>query len=277
MSFLLYLLVGAVAGLLAGLLGIGGGLIIVPVLIITFQAMGFQPEVLTHLAVGSSLATVTATATASSWEHHRRGGVRWEIFLFLAAGIAVGSFLGAKTATHLQGPVLQMLIGAFAVAVGAKMLGLPGRRSETKPAVRGTALHRLPGGPAALAAAGGVIGWVAAMFGIGGGPLTVPYLTWRRLPARQAVGTSAACGMPIGLVGALTFICTGWQVDGLPDWSTGFVYWPAVLGIVLTSMVCARLGAKLAHKLPGQTLKRIFAVLLFVVGSKFLLSGFGLM
>lgn len=295
MIFLLYLSLGAIAGLLAGLLGIGGGLVIVPVLILAFQHQGFSPEVLTHLAVGTSLATVIVTSMASAWEHNRHGSVRWATFAFLASGIVVGSFLGVKTAGRLSGPVLQALIGVFAIAVAVQLSGIAswkrGRLGRVKrgppfsglsddPRCRAllrstrptmTQPNKLPG-TGELVGTGGVIGWVSTIFGLGGGLLTVPYLTWRNIRTQHAVGTSAACGFPIAVVGAITNIQEGWHQAALPDFSSGYVYWPAFLGIVLTSTLFARLGAKLAHRLPAETLERIFAVLLLLVGVKFIIA-----
>ena len=271
MIFLLYISLGAIAGLLAGLLGIGGGLIIVPVLILAVQHQGFSPEVLTHLAVGTSLATIAVTSTASAWEHNRHGSVHWATFVFLSLGIVVGSFLGVKTAGRLSGPTLQVLIGVFAIAAAVKLSGIARFRQAGPKHDESSRQCKLPG-TGELVGTGGVIGWVAAMFGIGGGLMTVPYLTWRDIRTRQAIGTSAACGFPIAIVGAITNIQEGWQQAALPDFSSGYVYWPAFFGIVITSTLFARLGAKLAHRLPAETLKRIFAVLLLLVGMKFIIA-----
>ena len=260
MEFLLYMLLGAAAGVLAGLFGVGGGLIIVPVLVFSFTAQGFAPEVLTHLAVGTSLATIIFTSINSVLEHQRKGAVRWPIFAWMALGIFLGTGLGSLTAASLQGPLLQKVIGSFAILIAIQMaLDLKPRASRAVP------------GRLGLTAAGGVIGWASAIFGIGGGSLTVPFLTWRSVVMQQAVATSAACGLPIALAGALSFMLIGWERPALPAWSLGFVYLPALLGIALTSMYFARLGARLAHRLSPRLLKRLFALLLFCVGSSFLL------
>jgi uncharacterized membrane protein YfcA len=262
---------GAIAGLLAGLLGIGGGLIIVPVLILTFQWQGVRPEVIEHLALGTSLATIIVTSCSSTWEHHRLKAVRWRVFVYLAVGIVVGSFLGAETASALNGATLEILIGALAIVVAGKMgLGRSPREGDREPPEPPEL--RLPR-PLGLIAWGVVVGTVASMFGIGGGLLTVPLLTWCRVRTQEAVGTSAACGIPISVVGALTYVATGWNTPGLPPYSTGHVYWPALLGIVLTSVVFARLGARLAHKVHTVSLRRMFAVLLIVVGIKLSVGG----
>lgn len=265
LTLLMYLLLGAAAGVVAGLFGIGGGLLIVPVLVFSFKLQGVPVEVLTHMAVATSLATIVVTSISSIMAHHKRGAVRWALFRPLALGILVGAFLGVLTAGRLQGDVLQMLIGCFALAVAAQMAF--GLKPDSTPGPE-------PSG-GALVGAGGVIGWASALFGIGGGTLTVPFLSWRHVPMQQAVATSSACGLPIALVGACTNIYEGWGHEGLVDWSLGYVYLPAFAGIVLTSPFFARIGARWAHSLPAPVLRRIFALLLTVVGLRFLISNLG--
>lgn len=260
MAFLLYLILGAAAGVLAGLFGVGGGIIIVPILIYSFQAQGLDPTLLTHLAVGTSLATIVFTSVNSVMAHQRKGAVRWPIVTWMTMGILLGAGLGALTAAAIKGPMLQQVIGVFAIAIAIQMgLALQPKASRAVP------------GKLGLTAAGGVIGWASAIFGIGGGTLTVPFLSWRSVPMHQAVATSAACGLPIAAASALGFMLTGWQQPGLPPWSLGFVYLPAVVGIAATSMLFARFGAQLAHALPVPLLKRLFALLLFCVGVSFFL------
>ena len=260
MILLLYLALGAVAGLLAGLFGIGGGLIIVPVLVISFAYQGISPDVLTHMAVGTSLATIVFTSMSSVKAHQEKKGVRWDIFKPMAVGIVLGAILGVYTAAELSGPVLQKIIGVFALLMAVQM----GFGLKPKPG------RDIPGN-AGLATVGTGIGWASAIFGIGGGSLSVPFLSWCNVRMQQAVGTSAACGLPIAITAALTNIYKGWGDAALPEWSAGFIYLPAFIGIIITSVYFARIGAKLAHKLSPIMLKRIFAVLLVVVGLKFLL------
>ncbi|MCQ4266525.1 sulfite exporter TauE/SafE family protein [Pseudomonas stutzeri] len=260
MEFLLYLLLGSGAGVLAGLFGVGGGLIIVPVLVLSFGAQRFSPEVLTHLAVGTSLATIVFTSINSILTHHRKGAVRWPMVLWMTIGILLGAALGSLTAAALQGAMLQRIIGIFAIVMAVQMaFDLRPKASTGQP------------GKPGLSLAGVVIGWASAIFGIGGGSLSVPYLSWRGLPMQQAVATSAACGLPIALAGAVSFIVVGWQTPDLPEWSLGFVYLPAVLGIAATSMFFARLGARLAHRLSPRVLRLLFALLLLSVGTHFLI------
>ncbi|CAI8924684.1 putative membrane transporter protein [Pseudomonas chlororaphis] len=260
MEFPLYLLLGACAGILAGLFGVGGGIIIVPVLVFSFTLQGFDPSILTHLAVGTSLATIIFTSVNAVREHQRRGAVRWPIFAWMTLGILLGAGVGALTAEAISGPNLQKIIGVFALVVALQMtLDLRPKASRDVP------------GKLGLTLAGSVIGWASAIFGIGGGSLTVPFLTWRSVPMQQAVATSSACGLPIAVASAISFMILGWHDPLLPAHSLGFVYLPALLGIALTSMVFARFGARLAHRLSARLLKRLFAGLLFVVGLTFLL------
>jgi len=259
--FILYLILGALAGTMAGLFGLGGGLIIVPVLIFSFGFQGFSSEIAAHLAIGTSLATIVFTSISSIRTHHLHGAVRWELVRPMTVGIIIGALAGAWTASLLSGPMLKTIIGVFAILVALKML----LEANPKPG------RDVPG-KTGLGVAGGFVGWASAIFGIGGGTLSVPYLTWCNVRMQQAVATSAACGLPIALAGAAGNIWTGWQNPELPDLSVGFIYLPALVGIVATSVFFARIGAKLAHKLDGRLLKRIFAVVLIIVGLRFLLS-----
>lgn len=259
---LVYALVGAVAGLLAGLFGLGGGIIIVPALIYTFTSLGMTVDYLTHLAVGTSLMTIVITSISSVRTHHQKGAVIWPLALTVLPGIVIGSWLGSKTATGLAGYQLQMAFGGFAMLVAATMFfPAPANRAS------------LPGMPGRVLA-GGIIGWASALFGIGGGSLSVPFFSYCGVVMQRAVATSAALGLPIALVGALTYMWQGLHSGAaLPAWTTGFVYWPAFAGMVICSAPFARVGAKLAHRLPAAKLKRLFALFLLLVGAQLLVSG----
>ncbi|MGD9858939.1 MAG: sulfite exporter TauE/SafE family protein [Marinobacterium sp.] len=257
----LYLLLGALAGVVAGLFGIGGGLLIVPVLIVTFELQGISAAVLTHMAVATSLATIVVTSISSVRAHHGRRAVRWELFRPLGAGILFGALLGVNTAVQLPGPVLQLTIGIFVLLVAIQMaLNLKPSTGDAQPS------------KPELGVAGAGIGWASAIFGIGGGTLTVPYLNWRRIDMQQAVATSAACGLPIALMGASTNIWLGWGEQQLPAWSLGYVYLPAFAGIVVASYLTAPIGARLAHSLPQAKLKKVFALFLLAVSLRFILG-----
>lgn len=259
-SLFLYPVLGCFAGLIAGLFGVGGGMVIVPVLVLTFTAMHFPPAVLTHLAIGTSLATIIVTSLSAIHAHHGRGAVAWTAFRGLAPGLLLGAFAGAHVARLIPARELQILIGLFALLVALQFFtGWKGPLTDRP-------LPRAPG----LAAAGGLIGTASAVFGIGGGTFTVPFLTWHGVPMSRAVATASACGLPIALAGAIGFVTAGRDLNGLPDGTWGLVYWPAFAGIAATSLVFARIGAKLAHYLPATVLKRLFAGLLTLVGLSFL-------
>lgn len=260
-TLVLYLVLGALAGVVAGLFGIGGGLLIVPVLIFSFELQGISDSVLTHMAVATSLATIVITSISSVRAHHQRGAVRWELFRPLGVGILLGAVLGVTTAVQLSGPVLQLTIGVFVLLVALQMaLNLKPSAGEARPSTP------------ELGTAGVGIGWASAIFGIGGGTLTVPYLNWRRVAMQQAVATSAACGLPIALMGAATNMALGWGASELPPWSLGYVYLPAFVGIVLASSLTAPVGARLAHSLPQAKLKKVFALFLLAVSLRFILD-----
>ncbi|MEA3275729.1 MAG: sulfite exporter TauE/SafE family protein [Pseudomonadota bacterium] len=254
-----YLGTGVLSGLLAGLLGLGGGVVVVPALIWLFGQAGFVADWVPHLAVGTSLATIVGTGSASVYAHHQRGAVRWDLFSRLAPWIVLGAWIGSAVAGLLAQDWLQRTFAIFLLFVGLRMLW---RRRPAS--VQG------PPGAVGIGLAGTGIGSLSALVGIGGGTLTVPFLMRSGLDMRRAVATSSACGLPIAVAGTLGFIVVGWGREGLPAGSTGFVYWPAVAGILLASVPAAPVGARLAHSLPLKALKRIFAVLLLAVSLKLL-------
>lgn len=256
-----YLAIGAATGVLAGLLGVGGGVIVVPALAWLFPLQGVTETVTTHLAIGTSLATIIVTSISSARAHHQRGAVLWPVFWWLAPGIVVGALLGSKVACALCSDTLRIVFGVFELLVAAQM------GFGVKPAP-----HRgLPGTPGMLTA-GGVIGSVAAIVGTGGASLTVPFLTWCNTSIHKAVATSAACGLPIAVTGAIGFVFNGWHHPDLPAWSGGYVYGPAMLGIAAASMLSAPLGARLAYSLPTATLQKAFAGFLVIIGIKMLMG-----
>ncbi|MEQ6890387.1 sulfite exporter TauE/SafE family protein [Halomonas sp. CS7] len=259
-TLLAYLALGAAAGTLAGLYGVGGGLIIVPALIVAFELQGVAPEVAMHLAVGTSLATIVVTGASSAWGHHRRGSIRRDWFLALLPGLVLGAIAGVFVAGSLSGGRLGTLFGVFVILVALKMaLGRGPTAGDAQP------------GRITMGLAGAVIGGISALFGIGGGTLSVPWLSRCGATMTQAAGTSSACGLPIALFGAATFVVVGWGNPLLPSGAVGFVMLPALFGIVLASVPFARLGVWLAHRLPARLLRLSFAALLAVVGIKFLL------
>lgn len=256
-----YLLLGLASGFVAGLLGVGGGLIMVPVLVWLYDLQGFAPDYNIHLALGTSLAVIVFTSMSSVRAHHAHGAVRWQVVRRIAPGIVLGSLAGAIAAAWLPDRSLRLFFTAFLFYAATQMLlGL-----KPQP-------HRdLPGWPG-MTLAGGVIGVVSSWVGIGGGTLTVPFLAWCNVRLHEAIGTSAAVGFPIALAGAGGYALAGLAAPGLPPASLGFLYLPALAGIGLASVLSAPWGAKAAHRLPVGRLKRIFAGLLYILGVRMLLS-----
>ena len=259
-AIVLYLALGAVVGVVAGLLGVGGGLLIVPALSWWFLHTGLLPADTVQFAVGTSLATIVFTSLSSIRAHHRRGAVRWDVVRRLAPGIVLGTLAGALLASRMASATLAAVFGVFEIVI-AVYLAL-----DRRPAP-----HRTLPRPAGMLTAGGGIGAVSALLGIGGGTLTVPFLVWCNVVMREAVATASACGLPIALAGAAGFMVFGLDAQP-PRWATGYVYWPAVLGITVASVMTAPLGARLAHRLPSRSLKRVFSLVLLLLGLRMLLG-----
>ncbi|WP_435979436.1 sulfite exporter TauE/SafE family protein [Psychrobacter sp. DM4] len=275
MEILIFLVIGALAGFAAGLFGVGGGTIIVPLLFIVFTQMGYSPDNIMHLALGTSLATIIVTSISSLMAHNKKGAVMWPVFKNLAPGLALGCFLGAGIAGQISGLYLQLIVGVFLLWVAQKMfVGDKKKVASQTDNISGLeyAQIELPSKPKQLAA-GGVIGIASAIFGIGGGSLTVPYLTRYNVVMQKAVGTSAACGLPIAIAGALGFMFFGMQQQVDVPNTIGFVHIYAFLGIASMSFFTAKVGAKVAHILSPELLKKCFSLLLFVVGFYFLYKG----
>jgi len=255
----IFLVTGAVAGLIAGLFGVGGGMILVPILVMIFAAQGFAEAWLIHLALGSSLAVIVMTASSSIWAHHRHGAVLWPVFRQMLPGIVIGALAGGWVASRFHSDHLITAFGIVELLIAARLLlaGQPGAGRQM-PSTLGFILVAV------------IIGVLSALAGIGGGTLTVPFLLFCAVPMRNAVATSAACGLPIAFFGAAGYAWVGWGLEALPVGATGFVYWPAVICLVVTSMLLAPLGARLAHRLPPLLLRRLFALLLALLGLKML-------
>jgi uncharacterized membrane protein YfcA len=263
LPYFAYLSVGAIAGVLAGLLGVGGGLIIVPMLIFCFTRLGLPHESMMHLALGTSLASIAFTSVSSFMAHHKRGAVVWVAVRRIVPGILVGTFCGTFIASQLSTAWLKGFFSVFLGYVAVQML------LDKKPAPS----RELPG-MLGMSGVGSVIGLVSSLVGIGGGTLSVPFLLWCNLTGHRAIGTSAAIGFPIAIAGSLGYLVNGWQAESLPPGAVGYVYLPALACIVSASVLTAPLGVRLAHRLPVTRLKRIFAVLLIVVGVRMVLSLF---
>ncbi|MGE5650331.1 MAG: sulfite exporter TauE/SafE family protein [Bacillota bacterium] len=258
------LALGAAVGFAAGLLGIGGGMLLVPFMTMLFAAKEFPQEHIVHMAIATSLATIMFTSISSVRAHHARRAVLWPVVKLLAPGILIGSWIGPWIGAHLNSSTLALAFAVFVAFSGTQML------LDKKPA----AARQLPQAPG-MFAAGGAIGVLAGLVGAGGGFVSVPFMTWCNVKIHNAVATSAALGFPIALAGTLSNVYFGMKVADLPASSLGFIYLPALLVISLASVSTASLGAKTAHSLPVKTLKKVFALLLYSLASYMLYKAFG--
>ncbi|MCB5186238.1 sulfite exporter TauE/SafE family protein [Methylobacillus gramineus] len=261
MEFLLYFIAGAGAGILSGLLGVGGGTVIVPILVFIFTAQHVPEQHVMHMALGTSLATIILTSISSARAHHKKQNVHWGVVRQIAPGIIIGTLLGALLAGQMNTTLLKSIFAVFVLLIATQMI------INFTPAA-----HRQLPGKAGILMMGSMIGVISSLVGIGGGSVSVPYLIYCNFNARYAIGTSSAIGIPIAIAGTAGFMLAGYAGSALPAYSIGYIYLPAFLGIALTSMLTAPIGAYLAHQLPVATLKRLFALLLYIVGLKMLWS-----
>ncbi|RLA24886.1 MAG: sulfite exporter TauE/SafE family protein [Gammaproteobacteria bacterium] len=256
---LICLIFGCFSGVLAGLFGLGGGVVLVPFFLFLFESHGIANDLLMLMAVATSLATIIITSIAACIAHHRLSAVIWSYVFGLSYGIVIGVMIGAWVADAIATENLRFIFALYLLFVAVQMAMQSKLKVNFKPLT-----------PLTLKISGIVIGFVSSVLGIGGGTLTVPLLAKHQMPMRNAVAISSACGLPIAVFGTITYAFLGWQKAGLPEGSVGYVYLPAFIGIVTTSMLTAPLGAKLANKLPTKRLKRYFSLLLFVVAGKLL-------
>ena len=256
------LAVGAATGFVAGLLGIGGGMLMVPFLTLIFTARGYPEQHIVHMAIATALATILFTSISSVRAHHQHRAVLWRVVRILTPGIMLGSLIGAQIAGLL--PTLWLAL-VFAVFVGLSALQmLLGRKPKPT--------RELPRA-AGMFGVGTAIGFVSSMVGAGGGFMSIPYLTWGNVSIHSAVATSAAIGFPIAAAGTVGYVVAGYGEAGLPEGTLGFVYFPALVTIALASMITAPLGARTAHTLNTKPLQRIFSLLLFTLAGYMLYRG----
>jgi uncharacterized membrane protein YfcA len=256
---------GIFGGFAAGLLGIGGGMILVPFMTIIFTAMHFPPQLIVHMAIATCLATILFTSISSVRAHHLQGAVLWPVVRLLAPGLLVGSWIGPWIGKQMNSTVLALFFGIFVAVVATQML------VETKPAA-----HRELPGKGGMFAAGGAIGVLAGLVGAGGGFVSIPFMTWCNVRIHSAVATSAALGFPIALAGTLSNIYLGWDDPALPRHSLGYIYLPALAVIATASVIMAPLGARTAHRWPVARLRRVFAVILYALAGYMLWKGMAL-
>lgn len=253
-------LLGLCTGFLAGLLGLGGGMMMVPFLTIILTARHYPQEHVIKMAVATSLATICFTSMASVRAHHKRGAVRWAIVRVLAPGIVLGAFLGSQAAAAMPARVLGYLFAGF-VAFSATQLLL---NRKPKPS------RTLPGTPG-MFGVGGLIGVMSSLVGAGGAFISVPFMTWCNVSIHNAVATSAALGFPIALAGSLGYLVAGWNLPDMPAGALGYLYWPGFIVLSMASIVTAPIGARTAHSMDVAPLQRVFAFVLYALASYFIL------
>jgi uncharacterized protein len=252
-------LIGTGTGFLAGLLGIGGGMIMVPFLTIILAHKGYPADYTVKMAVATSLATIAFTSMSSVRAHHQRGAVLWPVVKVLAPGILVGSAIGAQVAHALPGKLLGVFFAVFVAFSATQML------LNRKP----KASRTLPGRLATFGV-GNVIGLVSSLVGAGGAFISVPFMTWCNVKIHDAVGTSAALGFPIALAGTIGYIYAGMGLPQMPAGSIGYLYLPGLVIISLASMLMAPLGARTAHRMDIQPLRKLFALVLYALAAYFI-------
>ena len=257
---------GLVTGLLAGLLGIGGGMLMVPFVTLILSAREVAPDLAVKMAIATSMTTIIFTSISSVRAHHKRGAVRWDLVRGLAPGIVLGGLVASLGVfAYIKGNVLALVFAGF-VGFSATQMAL-----DRKPAPS----RQVPG-TTGLLGAGGSIGFLSGLVGAGGGFISVPFMIWCNVAMHNAVATSAALGFPIALINSMGYIIGGHQIPGLPPHSLGYVWLPALVVIASCSVITAPLGAAAAHKLPVKKLKRVFALVLFGLGAYMLAKGLGL-
>jgi len=264
LALFVFLGLGTIAGVLAGLLGVGGGLVLVAALAWLLPGMGIPKDAAMHAALASSLASIVLTAAASARAHAKRGSVLWPTVAWMVPGLLVGGWFGSALAVHIDDGALRWIVAGYCFLAAAQLIfgGTRAAGDTQVPAPRGVP----------MTAAGVGIGAMSAVVGIGGGSMTVPLLVWRGVVPVRAVGTSSACGVAIGLASAVGYALHA-PAGALPHYAVGYVYLPAAIGVAAASVFAAPYGTRLAHYLRGDTLKRVFAGFLVLVGTSLLLGG----
>jgi len=257
--YLAYFILGAFVGIFAGMFGIGGGTILVPVLLFLFDAQHFPTEHLLHLALGTSMATIIFTSLASLHKHHQHGAVNWRVVRDITPGILIGTGIGALFAISVSPRFMGIFFALFVYFAAIQILL----------DVRPHASRQLPGA-AGMTLTGIFTGWLSSLVSIGGGTVVVPFQLWCNVPLKNAIGTSAAIGFPVAVGGTVGYIVIGMNIPALPAHNLGFVYLPALFWVAFASVITAPLGAMAAHRMKIGVLRKLFAVLLIALATKML-------
>lgn len=252
-----FLLLGGVVGFIAGLLGVGGGGVLVPVLSFMFLKMGIAQENVMHMSLGTSMACIIVTSLSSSYAHHKKGGVKWDIVKGMSIGVMLGTYTATFIASYLDSIYLALIFACFMTWAAVNMFS---NKQQVNVYNRGSSTRFF------IPAFG--IGNISALVSIGGGSLTVPYLIRQNVDMKSAVGTSAAIGLPISVAGTLGYLLNGLKADQLLAEQAGFIYLPAVVLISASSFLTVPLGVKTSHQLKVKTLKRVFSLLLIILSVK---------
>ena len=260
MEIFLYFLLGTFSGVLAGLFGIGGGIIIIPTYFFIFSYLGFADAILSHMVLGSSLGVIVFSSIASTFSHNIKEAVDWRLIRIVAPSIIVGSALGGITAGLIESSTLQGLVALFLVVASVQLI------FEFPPPPQNPRTNLI--GPVV---AGGGIGWLSGVFGIGGGIFSVPYFYHRGLKMMNAIGTSAACGIPIAISGSISYMLVGLNATDLPNYSIGYVYLPATIIVGIMSSITAKVGVNIAHRMKQKKLRIAFAFLVMIMALNLLM------
>ena len=260
MEIFLYFLLGTFSGVLAGLFGIGGGIIIIPTFFFIFSYLGFADQILSHMVLGSSLGVIVFSSISSTFSHNTKEAVDWKLIKVVAPSIVIGSALGGITAGLIGSDTLQGLVELLLVVATVQLI------FEITPPPQNTQTNLI--GPGI---AGGGIGWLSGVFGIGGGIFSVPYFYHRGLKMMNAIGTSAACGIPIAISGSISYMLIGINQSNLPEYSIGFVYLPATIIVGLMSSLTASFGVNIAHRMKQKKLRIAFAFLVMIMALNLLM------
>jgi len=254
-----YLLIGAGVGFMAGLLGIGGGMLQVPLMVFVFTAKNYPPEHVMHMAIATAMATIPFTAAASVRAHHQRSNVDWRIVRWMLPGLLAGAALGALSTGAIPGRPLAIFFTVFIFFAATNMF------FDISPKSRA----QLPGA-IGLLSFGTVTGAISSFLAAGAAFITIPFMTWCSVPLKRAIGTAAAIGFPLGVAGTLGYVWGGWARPGLPAGTIGFIYLPALVLIVVTSMPMAPIGARVSAALPVRQLRRVFGIVLYALVGRML-------
>lgn len=253
-DYFLFLFLGLFSGLLAGLLGIGGGIIVVPALFFLFHALDFEPDILMHLSVGTSLAIMIITTFASAFAHYKKGSIIWSYTISLLPGVFIGCIAGVICAHYLQSSLLARIFGIFAILLGLYLYCFKkphfhfGEPKRTK-----------------LGCFGTVVGYLSSLLGIGGGTVVVPILIGFSIPMKNAAGISSAATFFVSLIGTVAYLTAGWELSHIHN-SFGYIYLPAFILVSLGTLITVHWGVNLSHRIHTDILKRVFSLLLIVTG-----------